>query len=154
MTQPYPDAPSVRRASPHPPRRDDQVTEIMDRMLEQAEGRAKEIEATVESICKWWQVTAEKDAATTAPKAAEYGSSDLQIMGKAMEGLFPNLDGQPPEEREKIGLEMACAFYLLGKAARLFGAYQQGRVPSDDTWFDANVYTIMARRIREVGYWV
>lgn len=130
------------------------MTEIMDRMMEQAQGRAQEIEATVESITKWWVAQAEEDARITAPKAAEYGAADLAIMGKAMESLFPNLEAMPAEEREKVGLEMAVAFYALGKIARLFGAYQQGRLPGDDSWFDLTVYSLMARRIRSVGYWV
>jgi hypothetical protein len=127
---------------------------IGDRLQAQAQGRAAQIEATIDSIVKWWEITATNDAKITAPKAAEYGASDLAIMGKAMEGLYPNIDQLPPEEREKIGLEMATAFYVLGKAARLFGAYEQGRLPNDDSWFDLTVYSMMARRIRDVGYWV
>lgn len=133
---------------------DDGVSEIEDRLVGESRSRAAQIEATVESITKWWSITAEQDAKTTAPKAAEYGAADLAIMGKAMESLFPNLEAMPAEEREKVGLEMAVAFYALGKIARLFGAYQQGRLPGDDSWFDLTVYSLMARRIRSVGYWV
>jgi hypothetical protein len=48
---------------------------------------------------------------------------------------------------------MAIAFYLLGKATRVFGAYQRGGRPSDDTWHDLTVYSMMARRVRETGGW-
>lgn len=134
---------------------EDTVSELADRLAEQAQGRAAEIEAQVEEIKGWWIRLAESDAATTAPKAVEYGASDLAIMGKAMEGLFPNLSANPDAaEREAIGLEMATAFYALGKVARLFGAYQQGRLPGEDSWFDLTVYSLMARRIRQTGRWV
>lgn len=131
------------------------LSETEDRLIEAASGRAAEIEKQVEEISAWWQGVAAADAATTAPKAVEYGASDLAIMGKAMEGLFPNLSSNPDAaEREAIGLEMATAFYALGKVARLFGAYQQGRLPGEDSWFDLTVYSMMARRIRQSGRWV
>lgn len=133
---------------------DDDSGSTTDRLVGEAVSKAQQIEATIDSITKWWAITAESDARITAPKAAEYGAADLAIMGKAMEGLFPGIDRFPPEEREKIGLEMAVAFYTLGKAARLFGGYEQGRLPGDDSWFDLTVYPLMARRIREIGYWV
>lgn len=121
---------------------------------EKARTRAQEIEATIESVTKWWLTTAEADAATTAPKSAEYGAADLAIMGKVMEALFPGIATYPAEQREAIGIEMAVAFYVMGKVSRLFGAYEQGRLPTEDTWFDITVYSMMARRTRSVGYWV
>lgn len=131
------------------------MSELGERLTDQALGRAEEIEKQVAEISAWWLEMAKDDAAITAPKAVEYGASDLAIMGKAMEGLFPNLSSNPDAaEREAIGLEMATAFYALGKVARLFGAYQQGRLPGEDSWFDLTVYSMMARRIRTTGRWV
>lgn len=118
------------------------------------------VEDRVIDITAWWIGLAKEDAATTAPKAIEYGASDLDIMGKAMEGLFaavrrarglPALDSS---SLAAIGREMAVAFYALGKAARLFGAYERGELPGEDSWFDLTVYSMMARRIRATERWV
>lgn len=129
------------------------ASDTHQRLITDAAGRAADIEATVAEITAWWVKTAQSDADTTAPKAAEYGAADLAIMGTAMESLFPGITDEP-HERARIGLEMAVAFYTLGKVARLYGAYQQGRLPGDDSWFDLTVYSLMARRIRETGRWV
>lgn len=116
--------------------------------------RQQAIEATVAEITKWWADLAAGDAATTAPKAVEYGAADLEIMGAAMQSLFPGIDAYSSAHQAAIGREMAVGFYALGKVARLFGAYQRGELPGEDCWFDLSVYSIMARRIRETGRWV
>jgi hypothetical protein len=83
----------------------------------------------------------------TIPKAVEYGSHDLLMMGEEMFALFPQLKGVVSPE------ELAIAFYIRGKIARLFGAYAQGKLPSDDTWLDTEVYAQMAQYVRQNGRW-
>lgn len=106
------------------------------------------------ALADWWMDEAHKEAQETAMKAIEYGSADLKVMGEAMLTLLPNLGtGLSVEQRQQVGQELGIAFYVLGKVARLFGAYEQGRMPSDDTWFDLSIYPKMVRRIRQVGEW-
>jgi hypothetical protein len=52
-----------------------------------------------------------------------------------------------------IGTELACWFYVLGKVARLVSDYMAKRSGKDDTWHDITYYSMMARRIKEVGTW-
>lgn len=106
-----------------------------------------------DGTASWWESTTKADLDHALEKAEEYGSADLEIMGKAMEALFPGADRLDPESLRRAGLEMAIAFYQLGKSARLFGAYARGTLPRDDTWHDATVYPMMARRVRETGMW-
>jgi hypothetical protein len=118
--------------------------------------RQKAIEKRVFELNTWWVELHAADIKTTAPKAVEYGAADLAVMGAAMEHLIPAgpIRDAGPEALKAAGMEMAVAFYALGKVARLFGAYEQGRMPSDDTWFDLAIYTGMARKIRATGGWV
>jgi len=108
----------------------------------------------LEEMKKWWWLLGQQDIHNVAPKAVEYGSADLRIMGAAMQGLLEKaaiasgIDTPP-----NAGLEMAIAFYALGKAARLFGAYEQGKIPSNDTWDDLRIYATMGKRVRETGEW-
>lgn len=81
------------------------------------------------------------DLAMYDRKAKEYGSADLEVMGAAMATL---LDMGNPED----GVEAAIAFYALGKIARAFGAFKLGQLPSDDTWKDLTVYSLMVRERR------
>lgn len=100
-------------------------------------------------LSEWWREQAEMEIERTVPKAVEYGAADLEIMGTAMLHLVPR------ELRSRqLGLEMALAFYSLGKVARLFGAFERGVLPSEDTWFDLSVYCRMAQRVRETGEWL
>ena len=95
----------------------------------------------------WWKDDAEQELAGVLPKAVEYGSSDLQLMGEALLMCMPQC-------RDKVDAEeLAIAFYALGKTARLMGAYADGRTPSEDTWHDLGVYARMAKRVRAVGQW-
>lgn len=111
------------------------------------------LDSVLADIDEWWQKLAHTDIERTLDKARDYDGIDLEIMGKAMESLLPASSELSPQERTAVGLEMACAFYLMGKAARLFGSYRRGSVPKDDHWFDARVYTVMAQRIRQTGRW-
>lgn len=106
-----------------------------------------------QQLTSWWRNTAEGDLEKTVPKAIEYGSADLKVMGAAMVALHPHYNEMDQVERDRTGQEMAIAFYLLGKVSRLFGAYQNGGIPSDDTWLDATVYAMMGRRVRSHGGW-
>lgn len=96
---------------------------------------------------EWWHATTKDEIDSMMPKVIEYGSNDLKMMGEAMLGLKPELaDKIEPEE-------LAIAFYALGKIARIFGAYQDGSAPSDDSWHDLAIYARMAQRVRDAGYW-
>lgn len=106
-------------------------------------------EALRKELTKWWLSKAEEEIVRTIPKSLEYGSADLNVMGSAMLHLIPK-----ERRSQQLGLEMAIAFYALGKVARLFGAYERGELPSEDTWFDLAIYTRMAMRVRETGRWV
>ena len=134
---------------------------------------ASELESgEIDRALRWWRDLAEADSRATIPKAQEYGSTDLEMMGAAMAALIKdkarenwerenagrsNVPGIEDEFREFLrvaGIEMAIAFYALGKAARLFSSYQQGRRPKDDTWLDLTVYSVMGRFVREHGRWL
>lgn len=106
-----------------------------------------------EQLSDWWQDESTRDMLAVVPKAIEYGSSDLKAMGAQLVALHPGVDGMDAGEREKVGQEMAIAFYLLGKVTRLFGAYERGGQPSDDTIHDVTVYSMMFRRVRSEGGW-
>jgi hypothetical protein len=97
--------------------------------------------------------TFESDLIRAREKAMEYGSHDLEIMAVAMEGLLP--EGQlDPQSRHAVGIEMAIAFYLMGKAARMFGAFKKGTAPGNDSWRDGSIYSMMARYVRTNGRWI
>lgn len=98
---------------------------------------------TPEALRDWMHQTLEDDLKGLIPKAMEYGATDLEAMGAT---LMPNGSVQD-------GMEAACQFYLLGKAARAAAAYQEGRVASDDTLKDETVYSLMTRAIRHFGHW-
>jgi hypothetical protein len=116
--------------------------------------RNEEIGRAAEDIRDWWMKCAEGDSVELARKAIKYGAADLKVMGVAMAELFPGKDGLTAQELQAVGLEMALAFYALGKAARLFGEYQQGRVPDGDHWHDMQAYAGMARFVRDHGRWM
>lgn len=101
----------------------------------------------------WALKTFELDMARCKEKAAEYGSADLEIMGQAMQSLIPRSD-LDAESRRAAGLEMAIAFYWMGKASRLFGAWNKGTEPGDDSWRDGTIYSLMARYVRDNGRWI
>lgn len=107
-----------------------------------------EQQVRVKALQEWLEGFHERSLDETIRKAVEYGGADLDIMAKAMLCLVPE------EYREQtLGVEMAIAFYALGKVARLFGAYERGQRPSEDTWFDLSVYARMGLKVREQGRW-
>ncbi len=95
-------------------------------------------------LATWWRVIAESDFNEIQGKIEEYSDSDLLLMGTTL---------CPSGTDDATKVEAACMFYLLGKAARAVGAYQDGRRPSDDTLHDATTYSMMARRARQSGGW-
>lgn len=103
--------------------------------------------ARSEELFDWWMSTSLEEAEQVIPKAIEYGSADLAIMGEALLLLLPHLKGVVSGE------ELAVGFYALGKVARLFGSWEAGRAGSVDSWHDLRVYAKMAMRIREEGSW-
>lgn len=104
-------------------------------------------EVVVRKIVDWWMAQAAGEASTMVPRAVEYGAADLALMGEAMFAMMPQCRGVV------AGEELAIAFYTLGKVARLFGAYEQGMAPKDDTWDDLAIYARMAKYVRENGAW-
>jgi hypothetical protein len=119
------------------------------------EGEREAMARQLNEISGWWVQTAMNDAEQTLPKAIEYGAVDFDIMGQFMVALVNDkLKGASPDEKARIGREMAVTFYLLGKLGRMVGAYATGVMPSDDTLFDTTIYSMMLRRIRGTGTWV
>ena len=103
-------------------------------------------QTSTDDLVGWWTQTANDELGDVLPKAIEYGSADLKIIGFAMSQMI----GKPTKVTHE---ELGIAFYLLGKVARLIGAYADGRSPSDDTWHDIAIYTKMAQFSRTFGHW-
>lgn len=99
-------------------------------------------------IEEWWLSTARTDLDSVLPKMQEYGSYDLVAVGRLLAHAM-----QWDDATDAQLSELGCWFYLQGKAARAFDALRQHRLPSDDTTYDIGVYSMMIRRIREVGAW-
>lgn len=105
-------------------------------------------------LTDWWRSQSEAEIEAVVPKAVEYSSVDLAMLGEWLMAFNPGLwAGAGAEERRAIAAEMGTAFYIMGKVARMVGAYSEGRIPSDDTLHDIAVYTKMAQRIRHTGQW-
>lgn len=116
--------------------------------------RLTDFERQWNSFEEFARTTFESDLKRAREKAMEYGSHDLEIMGTSMEALLPEGGLLDPQSRHSAGIEMAIAFYLTGKAARMFGAYKKGTTPGDDSWRDGNIYSMMARYVRVHGRWI
>lgn len=99
-------------------------------------------------LAVWWRAMADSEAEGAAAKVAEYGSFDLDLLGWVMGHVQSNV-----ATRSVPPVELGLAFYLLGKVARMWGAYLQGSVPSEDTLNDIVVYTRMVQRVRATGGW-
>ena len=100
----------------------------------------------LEELRRWWLDTTIGEIESVVPKAIEYGSADLDIVGYSMAKIA---DKHADVSNDELGI----AFYVLGKVSRLIGAYADGRKPSDDTWHDIAIYTKMAQRARAAGNW-
>lgn len=97
---------------------------------------------------RWWIDDAHDQADRTIAKMEEYGSGDLVALGQTMRRLA----NRPPFEDLTRAMELGCLMYLLGKIERAVEAVAADREVKDDTWFDAEVYTKMARAAR-AGKW-
>jgi hypothetical protein len=106
----------------------------------------------LENLRVWWMAKAEAEWEAIEPKVWEYSAVDLQIMGEAAMGRVRAVD-RDEYRRAGYGQQSAIAFYALGKVARITGALEEGRLPSEDSWFDLSVYAKMAQRVGEVGGW-
>lgn len=101
-----------------------------------------------ETLQDWWLEQARQEVEAVAPKAVEYGSTDLAEIGRTM-GLLFNRTNLSNEEATEIGIY----FYVVGKIARWTSAIKEGRRVSADTIYDAKVYLTMQQRNRAVGGW-
>lgn len=96
----------------------------------------------------WWLENAQQAIEAVAPKAAEYGSTDLAELGRDL-AMLMGREGMDHEELTELGIYM----YLLGKFSRWRDAIKDGRRVSSDTIYDIKVYATMAERNRDVGGW-
>jgi len=95
------------------------------------------------SLSEWWINHAHQEADRTISKMEEYGAGDLAMIGYSISRIA----GREVRD-EKQAAELGIVFYALGKIARVIAAVEEGRTPSDDTWFDLAVYAKMALAIR------
>lgn len=103
---------------------------------------------TAAVLANWWLEVAEEEVQKVAPKAVEYGSTDLIEIGRDIASMM-EWRGLDNEALAELGIY----FYLVGKMARWRDAiHRQDRV-SDDTLHDIGVYVRMAQRVRVVGGW-
>lgn len=135
-------------------------TPAVDRILNQVDHvttsvpyAGSDTDAAWARIEAWMRATFEDDLKSIRAKFQEYGSSDLELMGRAMEGLLPRTGGIDGEDRRRAGIEMALSFYGLGKSSRMFSSWENGNQPSDDTLHDSSTYSYMLRYVRAHGSW-
>jgi hypothetical protein len=102
---------------------------------------------TNDDLAGWWAGVSADDVGPASIKAKEYGSQDLIIIGRTLRVMIGVSEELVSDE------EIGIIFYTLGKVARAVSAVASGHAPSDDTWHDITVYSMMVRRIREVGQW-
>lgn len=109
------------------------------------------MEPEPQSLEQWWVDQATTEAANLAAKVTEYGGEgravDLIDIGRQIAAI----GGREVSEAE--AQEIGCAFYACGKMGRIMVALREGRMPSDDSWYDLGVYARMVQRIRAVGGW-
>jgi len=102
----------------------------------------------------WWLKTAYEDFVRTVPKIDEYGgtmnigSADLILIGENLAVLLGMHNAS-----DAVKQELGVWFYMQGKVARLVSNYHKQEPGKADSWFDATIYCMMARRLQEVGRW-
>lgn len=101
-------------------------------------------------IAYWYNQQNDADRNMALSKRRDYGSADLVLMAAGMR-ILAESDAWTPTDKQ--AMEMALGFYQLGKVARKFGAWAQGKDPNIDSDVDLGVYSMMARRVRETGEW-
>ena len=101
---------------------------------------------------RWWLAMANEEIERTVPKVIEYGSTDLAEIGRQMASVS-GLATPEGLTDEAYWSELGITFYACGKMARVMEAVREGRVASDDSWFDLGVYVRMVQRVRHSGAW-
>jgi len=96
----------------------------------------------------WWAEVSTEDLQATVPKMQEYGALDLVECGRAVAKM-----GDWDDLTDAQLIELGIAFYVKGKVERLMEAYRLHRMPSEDTWKDITVYSMMGRAARMRGGW-
>lgn len=107
-----------------------------------------DVQRIQQAITDWWMDKSAEEVNMVAPKAAEYGATDLAEIGRTM-GMIINRTDLNHVDATEIGIY----FYVLGKMARWTAAIREGRRVSDDTLLDIGIYIKMAQRSRQVGGW-
>lgn len=97
------------------------------------------------TLAHWWVTQINSDIARTAPKIEEYGTKDLEAMGR----LFAQIRGV--EWSSDIAAVWGIMFYAQGKIARAIASLERGEMPSEDTLFDLSIYAMMARSYQARG---
>lgn len=105
---------------------------------------------TPDEFNKVWTALADIDAKAYAAKAAEYGDTDLMLMGRALVSHL-DLSEYSAYRLDALAYEAAVAFYALGKAARVIAATSRGELANLDSWKDLVTYGMMARIRRASG---
>lgn len=103
-----------------------------------------------QALRDWWEDKCRRDIDAMVPKAIEYGGGDLTLMADGMR-LLQEMSGRKVER--PVQREAAIAFYALGKIARILSALAEGRLPGEDSWYDLQIYAVMAQYERQVGPW-
>jgi hypothetical protein len=106
-------------------------------------------EMVTQQLHDWWVARNDESLQRTVPKAVRYGQASLELVGSALVTLLPK-----QYRSRKIALQMVCLFYAFGKLARAWAALLRGEDPSDDDYFDMEVYARMGRYVKEKGEWV
>lgn len=96
-------------------------------------------------LATWWADQVESDIQRTVPKIGEYGTKDLEAMGR----LFAQIRGV--EWSSDIAAVWGIMFYAQGKIARAIASLERGEMPSEDTLFDLSIYAMMARSYQARG---
>jgi hypothetical protein len=117
----------------------------MQSVTEKVDPEAQMVRNALET---WWNDKSHGEMVACVPKAVEYGSTDLAVIGRTQGRLMGRHD-LTHEEATEIGI----FFYLMGKIARWEDAIVHGRRVSDDTLHDVAVYVKMQQRNRDVGGW-
>lgn len=100
-----------------------------------------------EGLRAWWLGLAEQEVKAVAPKAVEYGATDLRDIGRDLAASAGR------EVSDEEATELGIYFYMRGKLSRWTDAVIRGDRPSDDTLHDLGVYVRMAQRTRSHGGW-
>ncbi|QOC55751.1 hypothetical protein SEA_ARCHIMEDES_51 [Gordonia phage Archimedes] len=102
-------------------------------------------------LIHWWMQDAFAEAMATAPKAEEYGSTELAEAGHVLASMLAKPLENPVSDA--AAMETQIYQYVLGKIGRWTAAMRRGDRVSEDSLFDIGVYVKMVRKIRETGEW-